>query len=54
MTKATGKRKHVVGGLLTVMGSEPMMTTAGSTAAERQAWCCSSSENLHLSFKWEA
>lgn len=42
MTKAIDKRKHLVGGLLTVSEGESMGVMAGSMA-DRRAWCCNCS-----------
>jgi hypothetical protein len=51
MTKATYKRKHLTGNLLTVSEGESMTTMVGSMAAGRQAWQWSS--NWLKTYMWD-
>ena len=46
MTKSTCKRKHLIGGFITVSGGEAMIIVAESTAAGRQAGAIA--ENLDV------
>lgn len=43
VTKATYKRKHLIGDLLTASEGEPMIIMVGSIATGRQAWLWSHS-----------